>query len=88
MENTTDKTCVSLDFRIAIYREGEDLFQVDGNGLCSKSILEDRFSRSGPGYYDEAVIDAGLGSPAWQIVAKKHGSQLVDPDHRVGFPFV
>ena len=88
MENTTDTTCVSLNFRIAIYRESEDDYEhVDGCGLCTKDILDDSFSRAGPGYYDEAAIDVGVGSPAWQIVAKKHGNQLLDPDYRVGFPF-
>jgi hypothetical protein len=91
MENTTPMTQVSMDFRIAIYREGENHLHVDGNGLCNKEILQDGFSRSGPGFYDEAFIDVGLGSPAWQIVAKKDGNQqipvLLEPDHRVGFPF-
>ena len=89
MENTTESTSVSLNFRIAIYREGEaDNEHVDGSGLCTREILEDSFSRAGPGYYDEAAIDVGVGSPSWQIVAKKHGNQLLDPDYRVGFPFM
>ena len=85
MENTTNVTCVSLEFTIAMYRDSDD--SVDGNGLCSKELLEDSFSQSAPGFYDEAVIDARLGSPTWQLVAKKHGDHLLDPDYRVGFPF-
>jgi hypothetical protein len=89
MENTTDVTCVSLEFTIAMYRDSdESSFQVDGDGLCSKELLEDSFSQAAPGFYDEAVIDARLGSTTWQIVAKKYGNHLLDPDYRVGFPFV
>jgi hypothetical protein len=88
MENTTDVTCVSLEFTIAMYRDSDDsCFQVDGDGLCSKELLEDSFSQGAPGFYDEAVIDTRLGSPTWQIVAKKYGNHLLDPDYRVGFPF-
>jgi hypothetical protein len=158
MENTTNKTCVSLNFRIAIYRE-DDTYKEDdddennskndsgggqyppphrhhhhdnknknnkkknniniknqqhhnnnrhhnrnhhqddnddddvrvGGFLCSRAMLEDSFSRAGPGYYSDAVIDLRLGSsPSWQMVAKKPGTprRLMDPDYRVGFPFV
>jgi len=87
MENTTETTSVALDFRIAIYGDNDIQDYVDGDSLCTRAILEDDFSLAGPGYYDEAVIDVGLGSPAWQIVAKKYGNHLLDPDQRVGFPF-
>ena len=61
---------------------------VDGDGLCNRDVLEDDFSRAGPGYYDEAVIDTGSSSnPHFQSVAKKCGDRLLDPDFRVGFPF-
>ena len=59
---------------------------VDGESLCNRAILEDQLSLSGPGFYDEAVIDLCLGSPSWQIVAKKHGDHLMEPDMRVLFP--
>ena len=88
MENTTDSSCVALDFVVAIYGDSHAQDYVDGDSLCNRTILEDQFSVAGPGYYDEAVIDVGLGSPQWQIVAKKYGNHLLDPDHRVGFPFV
>jgi hypothetical protein len=76
MENTTDATRVSIDFRIAIFRG-------TGEGLCAKELLADRFSNAGPGYYDEASIQTGVGS----FVAKKDGNHLFEPDARVGFPF-
>jgi hypothetical protein len=88
MENTTSVTCVSLEFTIAMYRDSDaTCFQVDGDGLCSKELLEDSFSQTAPGFYDEAVIDDRLGNPTWQIVNKKYGNNLLDPDYRVGFPF-
>jgi hypothetical protein len=87
MENTTEATSVALDFVVAIYGDGGRLDYVDGDSLCNRTILEDKFSLGDPGYYDEAVIDISLGSPTWQIVAKKYGNHLSDPDHRVGFPF-
>lgn len=87
MENTTQETSVALEFVVAIYDDTVANDYADGESLCSKSILEDQYSMSGNGYYDEAVIDLGLGGPNWQIVAKKHGNKLLDPDPRVGFPF-
>jgi hypothetical protein len=87
MENTTEYTSVSLDFVIAVYSDETDETYVDGDGLCNMTTLEDRYSLMGPGYYDEASIDVGLGGPSWQIVAKKYGNHLLEPDARVGFPF-
>jgi hypothetical protein len=87
MENTTDSTSVALDFVVSIYGDGGRQDYVDGDSLCNRTILEDRFSVEGPGFYDEAVIHIGLGGPQWQTVAKKYGKYLLDPDHRVGFPF-
>jgi len=84
LENTTDATRVSIDFRIAFYRgEGE------AGELCTKELLEDRFSKAGPGYYDEASIAIGAESFSFPgaAIAKKYGSYLLDPDARVGFPF-
>jgi hypothetical protein len=90
MENTTDATSVALDFCIAIYREGDAPIQhVDGHGLCNQEILEDALSQDGPGFYDEAVIDMNLARHSWQqLVAKKYGNHLLDPDYRAGFPFL
>mmetsp|Transcript_7447 Transcript_7447/g.10572 ORF Transcript_7447/g.10572 Transcript_7447/m.10572 type:complete len:728 (-) Transcript_7447:1163-3346(-) len=91
LENMTEHTRVSLGFRIAIYRD--DQHHVDNSEaddyLCSKHILEDDFSKAGPGYYEEAVIDIGAGpfSIPGSNVAKKHGYRLLNPDERVGFPF-
>ncbi|KAG7356232.1 hypothetical protein IV203_000918 [Nitzschia inconspicua] len=90
MENTTDSTLVALDFVVAIYyADGEEVPIVDPDGLCNQIALEDFFSLSGQGYYDEAVIDIRPGSPLWQCVAKKRDGKhkLLDPDSRNGFPF-
>ena len=89
LENTTNVSRVSIDFRIAIYRKRGTSAPFDG-GLCTKLILEDRFWREGSGYYDEAIIDLGVGSnnfAAATNVAKKVGNKLYDPDARNGFPF-
>jgi len=93
LENTTERTRVSVDFRIAITRCrngvacGDD--EVD-DALCSKDILDDRFSSAGPGYYEEAYIN--MGRRPGPVVVKKNsmtygGGTLTDPDKRVGFPF-
>jgi hypothetical protein len=92
MENTTDSTMVALDFVVAIYcnNDGDDQHpMVDPHGLCNHVALEDAFSLSGPGFYEEAVIDIRPGSPLWQVVAKKRDGKhkLLDPDARNGFPF-
>jgi hypothetical protein len=94
-ENTTSATTVWLDFRVAIYNEESLLFSSwDGSGLCTRDILDDVVSRSGPGYYDEAMIDlATTSSPGFAISAvatKRRGAAergLLDPDERVGVPF-
>lgn len=88
MENTTNETSVALEFVVAIYDDSNMNGYVDGESLCNRAILEDHFSLSGPGFYDEAVIDLCLGSPSWRIVAKKHGDHLMEPDNRVLFPFI
>jgi hypothetical protein len=96
LENTTDSTLVALDFVVAIYSDYDDDDDatrdypfVDADGLCNQKALEDQYSMSGPGFYDEAVIDIHPGSPLWQIVAKKSNrkNKLLDPDERVGYPF-
>ena len=96
VENTTNSTLVALDFVVAIYTDDDPYSEspmMDAEGLCTRMALEDQYTMSGPGFYDEAVIDLRLGSsPLWQMVAKKHRfidrqHKLLDPDARVGFPF-
>ena len=88
LENTTDATRVSLDFRIAIYRDESPMGHID-KVFCSKNSLEDAFSLAGPGYYDEASIDVSVGSSSFpgSMVAQKYSRHLLDPDSRVGLPF-
>lgn len=87
LANTTSSTAVTLDFVITLYQDDIKRDYIDGDCLCDKAVLEDCFSRAG-GYYDEATIDMGVRSPFALTVAKKRGSNhLIDPDHRVGFPF-
>lgn len=84
MENTTCSTRVSLDFRVAIYRDD------DSPGLCTREMLDDHFAREGPGYYDEAVIDTGFRGFSYQelfVARKRNPRVLLEPDKRVGFPF-
>eukprot|EP00563_Minutocellus_polymorphus_P000832 CAMPEP_0181031544 /NCGR_PEP_ID=MMETSP1070-20121207/6287_1 /TAXON_ID=265543 /ORGANISM="Minutocellus polymorphus, Strain NH13" /LENGTH=709 /DNA_ID=CAMNT_0023108925 /DNA_START=217 /DNA_END=2346 /DNA_ORIENTATION=+ len=92
LENTTDRTRASIDFRIAITRCKNgvpiDEQQID-DALCSAGILDDRFSSEGPGYYEEARINMATAGP---VVVKKNSllkgqDVLTPPDRRVGFPF-
>lgn len=103
LENTTPRTRVSLDFRIAIYRKSacrshlvetpieED--EVD-DVLCSEKVLEDSYSTV-PGYYDEFLLDVGASSRRRArfsdgSVLRKNNNRahgLLAPDKRVGFPF-
>jgi hypothetical protein len=85
LENTTNVTRVSIDFRVAIYRDG-----ADGGDLCRRELLADRFSNAGPGYYDETSVATGLHSssfPGDMHTNADGGKRLIDPDARVGFPF-
>jgi hypothetical protein len=87
LENTTSVTRVSIDFRVAIYREDYSNSCLEGGGLCSREMLQDKFSSS-PGYYDEAIVETGQISCMQQFVAKKrNANRLLKPDARVGFPF-
>lgn len=92
LENTCERTRVSIDFRIAITRckngAPVDEVQIDDT-LCNTDILEDRFSLKGSGYYEEAYINMAAAGP---VVVKKNpfpkGRELLTPpDSRVGFPF-
>jgi LicD family len=84
LENSTDFTRVSIDFRIAIYLDGENC-----DVLSSKRQLVDRYSSAGPGFYEETSIAIGIGSFSFpedfhdRIGVKR----LCAPDARVGFPF-
>jgi hypothetical protein len=87
LDNTTSTSRVSLDFNVLIYRDGK--FMGDCAGLCPAELVEDRLSAEGAGYYDEVVIDLSRAVlPGAQMVVKRHGNRLLDPDHRVGAPFV
>jgi len=103
LENTTDTTRVSLDFRIAISLD-DDCDDDDGQDakgdatkdtLCTPTILKDRFEESGPGYYDNVIVRiGGGGTPESDIsnddsfvVKLEPEHRLLDPDKRVGFPF-
>ncbi len=87
LDNTTTATRVSLEFRVAIYRE--DCYNICfGEGdLCSRDLLQDSFS-STPGYYEEAVVEMGRRDSMQQFMAKKRNHRLLEPDSRVGFPFM
>jgi hypothetical protein len=103
--NTGTSTRVSIEFSVLIYREStmvppnssslSSLQQQQQHqpkeDLCTLDALEDSFSRAGPGYYEEAVIDLTTRNfyPAgcMDAVHRKNKS-LVDPDYRVGPPFV
>jgi hypothetical protein len=92
MRNETDVTRVSLNFSIAITRadSGEVPYDPDDQ-LCCPQLMEDEFSRSKEGYYDEVTVSVGdvprsfLPGP---VAMKKPCSQnrLYDPDDS-HFPF-
>lgn len=95
LEHSNEQTSrVSLDFCIMIYREqcptDADTGPLNPNAnslLCSPALLEDKFTRNGPGYYEEACIDLNktiaLGTDA--VIRKSR--TLQEPDNRVGAPF-
>ena len=88
LDNTTSATRVSLEFRVAIYREDYSTNCFGGEGdLCSHDLLQDSFS-SRPGYYEEAVVETGRRVSMQQFMAKKRNHGLLEPDSRVGFPFM
>jgi hypothetical protein len=88
LDNTTSTSRVSLNFRVLVYRGGGHGSGVDAGGLCPAELVEDRFSQSGPGYYDEALIDLNRSALSGsQMITKKYGNRLLDPDYRVGAPF-
>ena len=74
VENTTDKTRVTLDFRLALCRHHD----ATSSTLPLVTDIEDRFSAN-PGYYRLCVVDG-------QGHVEPMGHRPV-PDFRVGFPF-
>jgi hypothetical protein len=110
LENTTKSSRVSLDFSVALYCESsvakpnhcrhqnraEDRHTV----LCPPELLHDAYSRGGPGYYEEAVIDLSRPTATssarhnagtkrcTSMVQRKRGCRLMEPDGRMGAPFV
>lgn len=87
MENATDATAVSLDFRVLIYREFYGKMSHDG-GLCPEEMIEDGFSRTDPDYYDEAIVDLDRHTyPGLEVFTKKYGKRLLPPSPLLGAPF-
>jgi len=63
LKNTTDRTRVSLNFRIAITRApdryvGEIQYDPDDQ-LCCPELLRDEFSEENPGFHEEVVVHVG-----------------------------
>jgi hypothetical protein len=88
MDNTTNETRVSLEFRILVYREYNGRSSHDG-GLCPQEFVEDRFSRADPNFYDEAVVDFSRSrGPGIDVVVKKNGKRLSCPSKLLGPPFI
>lgn len=88
LDNTTSATRVSLEFRVALYREDCSTNILGERDLCSRNLLQDSFSAR-PGYYEEAVVETGRRvSTMQQFMARKRTHRLLEPDSRVGFPFV
>lgn len=73
--NMTNKSRVSLTFRVLIYRDD------GGAGLCPLALLDDGFTKAGSGYYNEAIIDLRRAN----AVVKKQGNSELGPTHLVGF---
>lgn len=60
--------------------------------LCAREILGDKYSRAGPGYYEEVIVSVGdtprsFLPPPVAMKRQSSGNKLFDPDSRVGFPF-
>jgi hypothetical protein len=88
LDNTTSASSVSLNFRVLVYRGDGHESGADAGGLCPAELVEDRFSQAGSGYYDEAHIDLNRSAMSGsQMITKKYGNWLLDPDYRVGAPF-
>ncbi|CAE7839781.1 strG [Symbiodinium necroappetens] len=68
LENTTDTTRVSLDFRIALFQEGAE-------APCTKDQLADSFCTGSCSYYDEAVVSMDPGPANVTKKAKERPTQ-------------
>lgn len=80
LENTTDATRVSLEFRVLIYRSTAPPLSVplsDGV-LTAPDVIEDRRSKEEAGYYEESLIDLSRLSHSLELVAKKtrHANEI------------
>lgn len=103
LEHTNRYTSrVSLDFCIMIYRENKfsssssssppspyqyPLDPSATTNLCTPDLLEDSFSRKGPGYYEEACIDMNRTIALGTEAVLRKSRTLQEPDYRVGPPF-
>jgi hypothetical protein len=77
LPNTSHQCAVSLTFRVQI--------QMFPNDAASSS--HDVFSCSGPGYYEEAVVNLQPGNDA--AISKTSGEgRFLSPDYRNGYPFI
>jgi hypothetical protein len=56
--------------------------------LCTVDLLEDDFSRQGPGYYEEACVDLDRTIAFGTDAVIRKSRTLQEPDHRVGLPFL
>lgn len=71
LENTTDATRVSLEFRILMYSSNAKRDDLRDDGVLTPlHLVEDSFSLAEPDYYDEAYIDPRT----LDLVAKKVSS--------------
>lgn len=73
LENTTDSTRVSLEFRVLMYRSTAPPLSVplDDGILTAPDLIEDRRSKEEAGYYEESVIDLSRLCHSLELVAKK-----------------
>ena len=63
--------------------------------LCTAEALDDDFARAGPGFYEEATIDLSRqnGGSSYAMcygadLVQRKCQSLLDPDCRVGAPFL
>jgi hypothetical protein len=76
LPNTSHQCAVALTFRVQIQMFPDD-----------NASSHDVFSCSGPGYYEEAVVNLQPGSDA--AISKACGEgRFLTPDHRNGYPFI
>lgn len=90
LANATDRTRVSLQFRVLLHRRRARDAALCPAGPGGLPLRDDRYSSPPGTYYDEAVIDAGGGGGGARgcgcVVEKAHGG-LLEPDPRLGYPF-